>query len=186
MNLITISNTINELVRQSSFFKSYHFGYHSDINRNVPNGYDLNGDAGKDFPHVTWVAPVEGEITLSGDAGRDMIDVMLFFYATQDYRNDGEPEDIERTLAWQLDRLKARAVEFLHGLNTGAAFRIEGGKVKWFTDAHAQIDRLICVGCEFRVVVPYACCDYEAQYPKLSAANVSVTDQIDLEARYVQ
>lgn len=185
MNILLISNTINELVRQSDFFRSYHFGYHSDINRNVQNDYDPDGNSGKDFPHVTWVAPVEGELTMQGDTGRDTLDMMLFFYCTQDYRNDNDPEDMANTLAWQWDRLKGRAVEFLHALNKSGNFRLVDGRAKWFTDSNTNIDRLLCVGVEFKLLHLYACCDYQKQ-PLLSAKDINPPSGIDLEARYVR
>lgn len=186
MNILHISNTLNEMVRQSDFFRSYHFGYHSDINANIGNDFDPDGNAGKSYPHVTWVAPVEGELSMQGETGRDAVEMMLLFYATQDYRDDNDPVDITQTLAWQWNRLKLRAVEFVHGLNKSKAFRVVDGRVKWFTDSNANIDRLICVGLEFKLLHLYACCDYQFQQPPLSAADTHVPSDIDLETRYVR
>lgn len=185
MNLLHISNTFAQLVQQSAFFQSYHFGYHSDINTNTANIYDPGNEAGKMFPHVLWAAPVEGSLSMQGDTGRDFVEVMLYFYALQDYQNDGEPVRIENTLIRQWHDLKARAVEFLHGANKSRMFRIVDGKVKYFTDANAQIDRLLCVGCEFTVQLNYGCCDYENQTPPLSAAQVETFGVDDIEARHV-
>lgn len=170
MNLILISNTFNLLVQESEFFQSYHFGYHSDINSNIPNNSDLYGDAGKMFPHVTWVAPVEGQIEMKDRSGTDYVQAMLFFYNLQDYDNSGDPSVIDETLLVQWSRLKARAVEFLHGFNARPSlFRIRDGKLKYFTDAHAAVDRLLCVGFEFEIIALYGCEDYEDQAPALGS-----------------
>ncbi len=185
MNLLHISNTLNQLVQQSAFFQSYHFGYHSDINTNTPNGYDPDNNTGKMYPHVTWVAPVDGNLIMQGDTGKDMVDVMLMFYNLQDYQNNHDPLRIETTLLMQWHELKARAVEFLHALNKSRLFRVTDGKVKYFTDGHVQIDRLICVGCEFTLQANYGCADYENQTPVLSAACVEVFGVDDMEARHV-
>lgn len=185
MNLLHISNTFNLLVQQSTFFQSYHFGYHTDINANTPNNFDINNEAGKMYPHITWVAPVEGNLKMQGDAGHDFVDVMLLFYNLQDYRNDGDPTDIDITLLRQWHNLKARAIEFLHAINKSRAFRIVDGKVKYFTDSHAQIDRLVCVGCEFTLQVAYGCSDHENQAPPLSAACIDAPNTEDLESRHV-
>lgn len=185
MNLLHISNTFHQLVQQSAFFQSYHFGYHADINANIPNNFDPNNEAGKIYPHVLWVAPVEGSIQMQGDTGRDTIEVMLFFYNLQDYTNDSEPLDLQSTLLTQWHTLKARAVEFLHGINKSRIFRIVDGKAKYFTDSNAQIDRLICVGCEFTLQVNYGCDDYQCQQPQLSAALVETFGADDMEARHV-
>lgn len=186
MNLIHISNTFNLLVQESQFFQSYHFGYHSDININVPNNHDLHGDAGKMFPHVTWAAPVEGDIEMKGDLGIDNVQCLLFFYNLQDYKNDGDPTDIDLTLLTQWNELKARALEFIHAFNSRPSpFRIKDSKAKWFTDAHAGIDRLICVGFEFEIIAHYGCDDYQAQTPALGCGlpgNIEKTE--DLEAEY--
>ena len=185
MNLLHISNTFNALVQQSAFFQSYHFGYHTDINANTPNNYDKDGNTGKFYPHVTWVAPVEGSLKMQGDTGIDTVEVMLFFYNPQDYRNDGDPLSIDTTLVRQLHDLKARAVEFLHGLNKSRLFRIVDGKVKYFTDSNIQVDRLLCVGVEFSLQLAYGCCDYENQNPALSAKDLTIHETEDMEARHV-
>lgn len=185
MNILKISNIFNLLVQNSDFFQSYHFGYHSDINASIPNNFDNAGEAGKMFPHVTWVAPVEGKIKMRGNGGEDQVDVMLLFYDLQDYRNDGEPRTIEHTLAWQWSILKARAMEFVHGLNLSREVRVLDSEIRWFTDSNAHIDRLICVGLEFKLTYPYGCCDYEAQAPPLSAQYLQPSGEIDLEARNV-
>jgi hypothetical protein len=185
MNLLHLSNLFNKLVQDSSFFQSYHFGYHSDININVPNNFDPNNEAGKRFPHVLWAAPVEGQIQMSGDNGTDDIDVMLFFYSLHGYRNDSDPIDIDITMLRQWNTLKARAIEFVHALNKGRDFKIKGQTVKYFTDSNVSVDRLLCVGVEFRLTNVYGCPDYEAQIPPLSAANISPVKSSDLEAEYV-
>jgi len=184
MNLLHISNTLNSLVQQSAFFQSYHFGYHTDINTNTPNNYDKDGNTGKFYPHVTWVAPVEGSLKMQGDTGTDAVEVMLFFYNLQDYFNDGDPLDIDLTLVRQWHDLKARAVEFVHALNKSRLFRIVDGKVKYFTDSNVQVDRLLCVGVEFTLQLNYGCCDYENQNPPLSAAGIDVDGTTDKEARH--
>lgn len=183
MNLIHISNTFNLLVQESEFFQSYHFGYHSDININTPNNSDISGNAGKMFPHLTWVAPVEGELILNGENGIDYVQAALYFYNLQDYKNDGDPVDVDFTLLTQWNTLKARAVELLHGFNAYSAFRIKDKKVKWFTDSHAGTDRLICVGAEFEIIAHYGCDDYQDQTPSLGCDLDKLIDKtLDLEA----
>lgn len=185
MNLLHISNTFNALVQQSAFFQSYHFGYHTDINANPPNNYDKDGNTGKFYPHVTWVAPVEGSLKMQGDTGIDTVEVMLFFYNLQDYRNDGDPLNIDTTLIRQWHDLKARAVEFVHGLNKSRLFRIVDGRVKYFTDSNIQVDRLLCVGVEFSLHAAYGCCDYEGHIPPLTAKDLTIHETEDMEARHV-
>lgn len=185
MNLLHISNTFNALVQQSAFFQSYHFGYHTDINTNTANNYDKDGNTGKFYPHVTWVAPVDGSLKMQGDTGTDTVEVMLFFYNLQYYRNDGDPLNIDTTLIRQWHDLKARAVEFVHGLNKSRLFRIVDGRVKYFTDSNIQVDRLLCVGVEFSLHVGYGCCDYENQNPALSAKDLTIHETEDMEARHV-
>lgn len=185
MNLLQISNTFNLLVQQSEFFNSYHLGYHNDINLNIPNNFDLDGEAGKMFPHVLWAAPIEGEVKLEGDLGTDYTDVMLYFYNLQGYGNDGDPSHTSVTMLQQWHDLKARALEFIYGFNKSRRFRVKDGKVKYFTDANAQVDRLLCVGIEITVVSKIGCDDYQAQAPPLCADDSGAHGLFDIEAKNV-
>lgn len=155
MNLLLIGNTIKLVVDTHPHIKSYHFGYHSDINRNVPNVYDENNEKGTQFPHLMWVAPIDGTLDLA--TRKDVIDCEVYLYDLQAYGNDHE--GTAETLLTQWNRLKIYLVEVLQVLyskKVGISANVE-----WFTDANAQNDRLICVGARFNITKSYTCANYD-------------------------
>lgn len=181
MNLVAISNLFNLLVQESDYFASYHFGYHSDIERNVPNNFDPDGNTGKPFPHVTWAAPPDGVLDLKQKS--DLINVELYFYSLQDIDGNGDP--IGATWLEQWNTLKARAVEFIHAVRDRRLLAINNeNRVEWLTDANATTSRLICVGLKFQLYTLYKCEDYELNDPPLGStlpAPGEIDTNTDLE-----
>lgn len=183
MNLVRISNLFNLLVQESAYFKSYHFGYHSDIQVNTPNAYDEHSNKGKAFPHVTWVAPPEGVLDIK--ELRDAVDVELYFYDTQDYDATNNPTASIRTLLVQWNELKARAVEFIQAVNKVRGYSVKDNRVEWVADANAHTDRLLCIGLRFTVLNAYTCPDYDSD-PPLSGSlpSVPIEAVLDLETQF--
>jgi hypothetical protein len=179
MNLTRISNLFNLLVQESSYFRSYHFGYHADIQVNTPNANDEHGNLGKAFPHVTWVAPPEGVLDIKDL--RDAVDIEIYFYNTQDYDATNNPTATSRTMLVQWNELKARAVEFAHAVDKVRGYSVKDKRVEWFADANTHIDSLLCIGLRFTLLTAYTCPDYESDPPLSESLPTSVEAVNDLE-----
>jgi hypothetical protein len=155
MNLVKLSNIFKAISDASPGIRSYHFGYHQDVQRNVPNTYDANGDKSTSFPHLTWVAPVEGSLSLAEK--QDWVDVELYLYDLQSVQ---ENDPTAETLLTQWNRLKKTITEVVHTFHSAKGVKIKEGKVNYFTDSDAHLDRMICVGVRFTVLIPYTCSTY--------------------------
>lgn len=189
MNLHSVSNLFKQLVDASDFWKSYHFGYHSDLNGGSVDVYNIAGQTGREYPLVLWAQPSEGTVIKQGNGFIDQLTVDLFFYSTQHRLNDGTPVTLDQTTQAQWHTLKARAFEFVHSIDDMTARWDDRAKwyamrpgFRWFNDAHLHIDRLLCVGVQFVLNIPYNCHDYQQQQPLLSEAVTGApANQIDLQ-----
>lgn len=180
MNLLRISNLFNLLVQGSTFFRSYHFGYASDIDRNVPNNFDPNNETGKFYPHVAWIAPPEGAADLR--RGMDEVEIEIRFYDLLDYKNDGDPVAMSETMLKRWDALKREAFVFISAIRMSKQVG-QSGTVKWFSDSHVGSDRLICIGATVTLQQVFSCADIEAVAKALSEGLPAIIpDALDLEA----
>lgn len=179
MKLLYISNTLNALVQSSGYFKSFHAGYHSDINTNILNNYNPDGNEGKKLPLVLWAVPVEGNLKGVTDRGTMEVEVELYFYGYQDYNKDGDPTPQTMMTVW--DDLHTHAVEFLHTLKASLRIPFAGDNIKWFTDANATVDRLICIGATFTLTVQYGCTDYQSSVPLAPVDVSAISKTVDKE-----
>jgi len=162
MQLTKISNLFCRLAEQSTFFKNYHFGYHSDINTNIINKFNPDGAVGTLFPLVLWAAPVEGNLSaLNGKRGTNNIQVSLYFYDLQGRDQQGNTTQESLLTVW--DRLHTHAIEYFNAALRSNAYTVQNKTLNWFVDANTHNDRLICVGLDFTIELPYACEDYEVE-----------------------
>lgn len=182
MNLTRISNLFNLLVQESDYFKSYHFGYHSDIQVNTPNIFNENGNIAKPFPHVAWVGPVEGGL----DLGKMMVEtqVQIYFYGTQDYDETNNPTSAARTLLVQWNELMTRGVEFIHAVNKMRGYSVKDNRVEWASDANVHIDRCLCFEARFTLLTAYTCATYNSDPPLIDSLPETVEAVNDLETQF--
>lgn len=180
MKLLLISNTLNALVQNSAYFQNYHAGYHSDINTNILNNFNPDGNTGKKLPLVLWALPAEGNAEQVKDLGGTLsVDMELYFYNLQDYGMDGDPSAMARTLITVLDELLSKATEFMHALKASRIGTIENWK--WFTDANVHVDRLVCVGVTLSLKLPYSCTAYQSDPPLEPVDITTISTTVDQE-----
>lgn len=156
--LIKLSNTFKALADNAAGIAAYHFGYHSDINRGIPNVYNQNGLFGPYYPLLLWTAPVDLEPRLNTNSGSDVVNVELYVYDLQNYTMSGDTKPETMLEGW--DRLHRTARGLMHALKDSRVGTLS--EIKYFTDANAHTDGLICVGITFKLSMSYGCDDYDA------------------------
>jgi len=114
--LTQISNIFNLMCQADSRIQSYHYGWRSDINRNVYNNFDPKVTKGRMFPAVHFDKP-DG-IQANEEPGylgtNETIEMLLYFDTLQDYKNDGSANILN--LIEQEDVLKIIANDFMANL----------------------------------------------------------------------
>ena len=112
-SLTEISNIFNLMCQIDTRINSYHYGWRSDINKNIANNFDPNFSTGRMFPAVHMDKPdgitgIEEPGYLGGD---ESVEMLLYFDTEQDYNNDGTANTLN--LIEQEDELKVIANDFI-------------------------------------------------------------------------
>ena len=87
-----ISNIFNLMVQADSRLKFYHFGWRSDINKNIDNNFDKGVKTGRLFPALHFDVPdfFQPSEELNYLGFKEDIAVNLYFDDLQNYDNSGE------------------------------------------------------------------------------------------------
>ena len=112
MSYTKISNLFNIITQNSDYFKSYWAGYRHNVNENVVNNFNVDGNVGRLYPAVNWATPFGSSENVSDNSNiREDIKVSLYFDTLQGRDNCGNQTDL--TLNEQIDELKEQAFIFL-------------------------------------------------------------------------
>lgn len=114
--LTEISNILNLMVQADSRLKFYHFGWRSDINKNIDNNFDKGVKTGRLFPALHFDVPdfFQPSEELNFLGFREDIAVNLYFDDLQNYDNTGEQKTDNLIEQWT--NLKQIADDFISNL----------------------------------------------------------------------
>ena len=76
-----ISNVFNLMVQLDPRLKYYHFGWRSDILRNIDNNFDPGVSKGREFPALHWAVPEFTEYVeaIQYTGLKENVEVTLYF-----------------------------------------------------------------------------------------------------------
>lgn len=179
MNLLYLQNALKFIVDNTAAIKSYHCGFADDVNRNIDNAYNQNNQVGTQYPHLHWVAPVEGSLDFA--KGNDKIFIDLYLYDLVQ-NTDG---DILRndTYIKKWNRLKTLLAQVALTLKRCNRIGISG-EGKYFTDGAIHNDSLVVVGIRLEIVMKFGCIDNRLTIDSDvfdDAFDVLITDVLDNE-----
>ena len=115
--LTEISNIFNLMVQADSRLKFYHFGWRSDINKNIDNNFDKGVKTGRLFPALHFDVPdfFQPSEELNYLGFKEDIAVNLYFDDLQNYDNSGEIKTDNLIEQWAA--LKQIAEDFISNLS---------------------------------------------------------------------
>ena len=115
--LTEISNIFNLMVQADSRLKFYHFGWRSDINKNIDNNFDKGVKTGRLFPALHFDVPdfFQPSEELNYLGFKEDIQINLYFDDLQNYDNSGEQKT--DTLIEQWADLKQITEDFISNLS---------------------------------------------------------------------
>lgn len=143
---VQISNLFNLMVQIDPRIEMYHFGFRSDILKNIDNNFDQNNTKGRQFPHLHFDVPEYAEFTETADyyGTKENIQISLYFDALQDYQNDGSANT--KNLIEQWADLKSIAQDFIINFKTVFCDKYQAGYFsfpRFEQMAYGKNDRLI-------------------------------------------
>lgn len=114
--IIQISNIFNLMTQADSRLKFYHFGWRSDINKNIENNFDPGNSTGRMFPALHFDIPDYFEPTQEENylGFNQDIAINLYFDDLQGYDNSGS--QTIKTLIEQWADVKQIAEDFICNL----------------------------------------------------------------------
>ncbi len=112
-SLSNISNVFNLIAQFDTRILNYHFGWQSDINREIDNNFDEGNATGRMFPAVQMDIPdwAQYKEQPSYLGTLEDLKVILYFYDLEDYNNDSSEKT--SNLVEQMTNLKTIADDFL-------------------------------------------------------------------------
>lgn len=164
MNIVSLSNLFNVLSNSHTEIKHYHFGWRSDINKNIANNFDASNSTGKMYPAVQFNVPDSISSKIETFTNSDSLEVVLFFDDLQDYNNTGSANT--NTLLSQWANLHRIAKEFIYNVQSkldsdylGAY--IDSDTFRFELDSNSHNDRLVTVKASFNVAFDSDCIDVD-------------------------
>lgn len=144
---VQISNVLNLMTQLDSRLQFYHFGWRSDILRNIDNNFDNNNVKGRLFPALHWAVPEFTQYVepVQYDALKEEVEMTLYFDDLQDYNNDGSLKT--KNLIEQWSDLKQIAEDFIANFEVVMCGHFKAGFIttspKFEQFSHGHNDRLI-------------------------------------------
>jgi hypothetical protein len=189
MRLTGITNMFNMVTRIHPEFMNYHFGWASDMARNIQNNYDPEQTTGTLYPAVL-VVPQEMEYISNQRKMRYLFRV--HFIELQGYLNTTEARIHTKVEQWSdLIVNGTRWFEELKRANNSLTkpvyLALKSGDVRGFLDESATQRRLIYVAFDFEVLAAADCEDLGLTYPDdITAVGYDwpPTENYDLENIY--
>ena len=155
MNIVALSNWFN-LIAQQVGFLGYHYGFESDMNRNVTNNLNPANSVGNRFPFVLFEKPSYTSTFLK--AVQTKYQCRLNFYALQHYNSDASI-NTDQTIE-QENTLRGLVIDFLTGvIQVGKAnnFSIETSTINFDIQEMQTIDRCIQITATFSIYAYEEC-----------------------------
>lgn len=188
MTIVEISNLLNTITALHPNLSSYHFGWPSDINRNVANNYDADQQTGTLFPHVQWAAPAQGSIDII--QGNEDLEMTLHFYDLMLRDSSGATTTATMIEHWR--NLRKWAYEFLRDLNRAGktlaplrkGIQIRNNTVRWITDAHRENDNLILLTVQFTLANKLDCEASKVDFTNPPSGHAWPPADTDIENTY--
>ena len=179
---VNISNLFNNLVLLEPRLFFYHWGYRSDILKNIDNNHDQNNIKGRQFPALQWAVPEFTQYidTPNFQGVKEEIEITLYFDNLQDYSNDGSK--VTKNLIEQFADLKQIAEDYIANFNLAFCDKYRAGSItnpKFEQFAYGHNDRLISWRVTFTLQHLTPCTDLANQVD-LSLLPLTLGD-IDLE-----
>lgn len=113
MNIRTMSNVFNQIAQAMSI-PYYHYGWNSDVNRNVQNNFTGDNTDGKNYPSIHCNFG-NSTVDIKQKGGFETTAVQLVFQDLQYYNNDSTT-NTRSILDAQAD-LRTLALDFLSNVN---------------------------------------------------------------------
>lgn len=167
MKLVEISNLFNLVTRVHPTFLNYHFGWPSDMVRNVVNNYDPNQQTGTLYPAVLVSPP---DIRFNPVDLKTRYQFRVHFLELQGYLNTTElniqnkveqwSDLFEQGLQWFRELQNANKA-----LTKPAYIAIDNESVNGGLMSDAGQQRLIYVYFDFEVIVSSTCTNLGITYP---------------------
>lgn len=155
-NLVQISNIFNLMVQADSSLEFYHFGWRSDINRNIDNNFDQGTIVGRLFPSVQFEPPEKLKHSNNGLSYlgvKEDVNITLYFDDLQDYNNDSSAK--VDTLIEQWTNLKQLAENFVLNLEQVLLYKYKVGfiasDVSYIPRSNLHNDKLITWEVNFSI-----------------------------------
>jgi hypothetical protein len=177
-----ISNIFNLMVQQEPRILFYHFGWRSDILRNIDNNFDNNNIKGRQFPALHFAVPESTKYleAINYDGIKEEVEVTLYFDNLQDCENDGSAETDNLIEQWA--ELKQIAEDYIANFSEVLCNKYLAGSItapKFEQFSHGHNDRLITWRVTFNLIHTIPCTD-PLNKIDLSLLPSSLTE-IDLE-----
>lgn len=161
-NLVQISNIFNLMVQADSRLNFYHFGWRSDINRNIDNNFDQGTQTGRLYPSVQFHVPENTSISnsdLDYLGSKEEIQITLYFDNLQDFNNDSSQKT--DTLIEQWTNLKQIAEDFVRNFNIVFCEKYGMGsinsEIKYISRSNLHNDKLITLEVSFDLLHTTPC-----------------------------
>ena len=108
-----ISNLFNLMCQFDTRIKGYHYGWRSDINKNIQNNFDPLYETGRQYPAVQFDVPDYANYTEIADyqGNQETLQITLYFDNLQNIENDGTAKVLNLVEQW--DELKIIAEDFI-------------------------------------------------------------------------
>ena len=179
-----ISNIFNLMVQADSRLKFYHFGWRSDINKNIDNNFDKGIKTGRLFPALHFDVPdfFQPSEELNYLGFKEDIAVNLYFDDLQNYDNSGEIKTDNLIEQWAA--LKQIAEDFISNLNEVLQYYKAGfirTVPRFEPKSNLFNDRLITFEVSFTIAHFAECTEEDNKINLLSLPSSSLFPSTDIE-----
>lgn len=180
MNIVQLSNYFN-LIAQQVGFLGYHYGFESDMYRNVQNNTNPQNSIGNRYPFVLFEHPTWSTTFLRAPTTR--YSCRVNFFGLQHYNNDASI-NVAQTIE-QENALRLLALDFIEGVKQvgiDQGFAIETSTVNFDSQEAQLADRLIQIVATFNIQTREECSTFVFD-PALVLAPYSypTSDSVDFE-----
>jgi hypothetical protein len=158
MNIIGLSNLFN-LTAQQLGFNGYHYGFESDMNRNVTNNLNVANSVGSEFPYLLF-EKVAGTTTITSSLAT-VLQCRLNFYDLLHYANDSQGVTLQ-TIE-QENALREKMLAFMQSLvvlgassalnSTKNGFQLDNNSFRFDIQEQATVNRCIQITATFNLTV---------------------------------
>jgi hypothetical protein len=184
MDIVQLSNIFNVITQVHPTLKAYHFGWRSDILRNIDNNLDKEQSTGRLYPALHLV-PFEETKLIDTENNKTKFDLVLYVDDLQHYKNDSTIEG--RSLLEQWRDLHRIAQEVIYNFEKYSENfydcqividKKEG--VKMYPDSNGHKDRVLTWRISFSITMFLDCLN-DNNYFDPSTLDWSKDQRNDLE-----